>query len=62
MLMDTWLPKFDICQGKVPPDCFKSHKNCRCPDFFQKNVLSNVWFDICLVRLNIVSTGQSVLA
>ena len=36
MLMDTWLPKFDIYQGKVAPNCFKIHTNYRCPNFLQK--------------------------
>ena len=34
--MDTCLPSFDICQGTVAPNCFKSHTNTRCPDLFQK--------------------------
>ena len=36
MLMDTWLPKFDIYQGKVAQNCFKIHTNYRCPNFLQK--------------------------
>ena len=36
MLMDMYLAKFDIHQGKLAPSCFKSHTNSRCPDFFQK--------------------------
>ena len=59
MLMDMCLPKFDIYQGTVPPNCFKSHTSSRCPVFFQ-NVLSEVWSKIHFVRRNIVSTGQTV--
>ena len=36
MLMDMCLPKFDIDQSTVAPNCFKSHTNSWCPDFFQK--------------------------
>ena len=36
MLMEMWLPKFDIYQGAVPLNCFKSHTNSSCPDFSQK--------------------------
>ena len=56
------LPKFDIYQGTLAPNCFKNHTNSRCPDFFQKNVLSDVRSEIHLVRRNVVSTGQSVRA
>ena len=31
-------PKFDICQGTVAPNCFKSHTNSPCSDFFEKKV------------------------
>ena len=30
------LPKFDIYQGTVAQNCFRSHTNSWCPDFFQK--------------------------
>ena len=30
-----FLPKFDIYQDKIAPNCFKSHTSPRCPDFFQ---------------------------
>ena len=36
MLMDMCLPKFDIYQGTVAPNCFKNHTNSRCPDFFSR--------------------------
>ena len=38
MLMDMCLPVFDNYQGTVAPNCFKSHANSRCPDFFQEKV------------------------
>ena len=38
MLMDMCLPEFDNYQGTVAPNCFKSHANSRCPDFFQEKV------------------------
>ena len=57
MLVDICLPKFDIYQGTVVPNGFKSHKYW-CPDFFQKKVLSNVRSKIHIVG----STGQSARA
>ena len=36
ILMDMWLPKFDIYQDTVAPNCFKSHTNFWCPDFVQQ--------------------------
>ena len=27
LLLDVCLPKFEVCQGKVAPNCFKSHTN-----------------------------------
>ena len=39
MLLDIWLPNFDIYEGKADPKYFKSHRNSWCPDFFQKNIL-----------------------
>ena len=35
MLIDMCSPKSDISQGTVAPNCFKSHTNSSCPDFFQ---------------------------
>ena len=68
-LLDTdgHLPKFDIYQSTVAQNCFKSHKNSWCSDFFQKKKkkkkkLSDVKFEIHLARRKIVSTGQSVQA
>ena len=58
MLADICLPKFDIYQGTVVQNGFKSHKYYWCPDFFQKKVLSNVRSKIHIV----VSTGQSAQA
>ena len=60
MLMTMCLPKFDIHQGTVAPNCFKNHSISPCPDFFQKKVLSDVRSEIHIVRYNIVSTEQSV--
>ena len=42
------------------PNCFKSHTNSCCPDFFQKYFLSDLRSEIHLVRRNIVSTGKFV--
>ena len=36
ILMDMCLPKFDIYQGTVAPNCFKGHTNSSRPDFFQQ--------------------------
>ena len=60
ILMDMCLPKFNIYQRTAAPNCFKSYINSRCPEFFQKKVVSDVWPEIHLVWRNIVSTGQSV--
>ena len=57
----TCLTKFDIYQGKVAPNCFKSLTNSWC-HFFQKNVLSDVRSDIHLVRNSIDIIGQPVRA
>ena len=62
MLMDMCLPKFDIYQGALASNFLKSHTNSWCPNFFQKNVLSDFRSEIHFDRLNIVSTGQSVRA
>ena len=42
MLVDMCLHKFEIYQGTVAPNSFKSRTNFWCPDFFQKK-----WF--CLM-------------
>ena len=60
MLMDMCLPEYEIYKGTVAPNCFKSHKNSWCPDFFQKNVLPDIRSEIHLIRHNIVSPRQSV--
>ena len=57
--MDMCLPKFDIYQGTVALNCFKSHTFSLCPNLFQKKVLSDVLSEIHLVRRNTVSNGQS---
>ena len=59
MLTDMCLPKFNIYQGAVAPNCCCPEK-LLCPDFFQEKILSDVQSEIHLVRRNIVSTGQSV--
>ena len=60
MLIDMCLHKFEIYQGAVAPNSFKSRTNSSCPDFFQKReILSNGRFEIYLALRNIVSTGQS---
>ena len=57
--MDMCLPNFDIYEGTIAPNCFKSHINFSRPDFFQKEKD----FVRCLVlHRNIVSNGQSVRA
>ena len=38
MLMDMCLSKFDIHEGIVPPNCFKSNTNSWIPDFFEKSL------------------------
>ena len=55
MLMDMCLPMFDLYQGVVAPNCFKSHTNSSCLDFFPKIVLSDVRSEIHLAWRNIVS-------
>ena len=51
------LPKFDIYQGTIAPNCFKSHNTPEILIFFKK-VLSDIRSEIHLVRRNIVSNGQ----
>ena len=60
MLMDMNLPKFNIYQGTVATNCFKSYTNSWYHHFFQEKVLSDVRSEIHLVWRNIVSTGQYV--
>ena len=55
MLMYMCLPKFDIYQRTVAPNCFKSHKT-------RKKKLSDDRSKIHFVRRNIISTRQSVWA
>ena len=63
MLMDMYLPKFDIYQGTVAPNCFNSHTNSSCPDIFQKMFcLSDVRSSIKLVRSSIISSRLYVRA
>ena len=62
MLMDMCLPKFDIYQGTVAPNCFKSPTNSYVLIFFKKNVLPDVQSKMLLVQGNIVSIGQSARA
>ena len=50
MLIDMCLSKFDIYQGSVAPNCYKSHTN------FIRAIQT------LIVRRNIVSTAQSVRA
>ena len=57
--MDMCLPKFDIYQGTVVLNCFKSHTYSLCPSLFPKKVLSDVRSEIHLVRRITVSNGQS---
>ena len=47
--MDMHLLEFDNYQGTVAPNCFKSHTDSRCPDFFQKIVclVSGLKFALC---------------
>ena len=54
------LPKFDIYQEVISPNCFKNRKNSSCPDFFQKKLLLDVRSEIHFVRRNMVSTGHFV--
>ena len=44
-------PKFDICQGTVAPNCFKSHTNSSRPDFFEKkfSLMSGLKFTLSTV-------------
>ena len=38
--MDMSLPKFDIYQGAEATNCFESHINSWCPNFFHEKNLS----------------------
>ena len=58
VLMDMRLCKFDIYQGTIALNCFKSYTHSWCPNLFQKFFLSDVRSEIDLVRRKIVSNGQ----
>ena len=58
MLMDIWLSAFDIYQGTVALNSFKSNRNSWCPDFFKKKKKSDERFEVHLVPYNIASTGK----
>ena len=60
MLMGMRLPRFNIYQDSVAPNCFNSPAKSGCLDFFQKIFLSYVRSETHLVRSNIVLTRQSV--
>ena len=62
MLMDMYLPKFDINKGTKAPSCFMSHTNSWYPDLFFFLILPDVRFEVHLVRRNIVFIGQSLRA
>ena len=53
MDLDTCLPKFDIYQGIVASNCFKSCTNSWCPDFFKKKtcLISSLKFTLSDVTL-----------
>ena len=60
MLMDICLPEFDIYQGKVAPNSFKSFTNSWCPDFFQKILLA--WTrGIYLISVSQISCNSQVI-
>ena len=56
--MDIWLSAFDIYQGTVAPNDFKSNRNSWCPDFFKKKTNSDVRSEVNLVPRNMASTGK----
>ena len=65
MLMNMLLPKFDIYQGIVAPNCFQSYTNSLDLLIFfskKKKVLSDVRSEIHLSPHNIVFTRKSVPA
>ena len=55
MLMNIFLPKFDIYQSIVS-QLFSEPQTLLCSDFFQKTVLPDVRSEILLARRNTVST------
>ena len=55
-----FLPKFDIYQDKIAPNCFKSYTSPRCPYFFQDKSFNDIWSEIYIVRRNMFSNEQSV--
>ena len=64
MLMDMCLPKFDIHQGTMAPNYFKSHTNYF-KIFFRKNFffLTDVWSEIhhLLALKNDLYSGLTVV-
>ena len=52
--MEMSLPKFNIYKGRVVPNCFRSHANSWCPDYFEKKKnclmpgLKSTFFDVIL--------------
>ena len=55
--------KFDIYQGRVTPNCFKSHTKSWYANFFQKKKsFANARSENKVVRRNIFSTGWSARA
>ena len=61
MVMVKCLPKFNISQSMVAPNCFRSHKKLLMPWFLSKKKKSDVQSEIHLVQSNI-STRQSARA
>ena len=57
--MDMCLPKFDIYQGTLAFNCFKSHTYSWFPGRFQKHVLSGARSEIHHVRRNVVPNAKS---
>ena len=56
VLVDMCLPKFDIYQGTVALNCFKS-QDVKSPDVFEtKKVLLDARSEIHFVQHNIIST------
>ena len=54
MLMDMYLPKFDIYQGTVAPNFLRATPTLDALTVdFQKKLLPDVWFEIFFVRRNV---------
>ena len=51
--IDMCLPKFDIFQSKVAQNCFRSHTNSWCPEFFQKKfcLMSDLKLTLSIIML-----------